>query len=136
MIRWALCIIAVFLSLAGHAYSQTYLDGSTDLICSPTEASLCDDAARCRQGNVRDFSLPRFITLKFSTGELVFKYGGDRVMIGKLNRFKDTGKRIVIHDVVDHRAVMIVIIKGTGEFLASGIRPNVNFFVTGFCERY
>ena len=136
MIRVALLVTAAFLSLAGRAYSQTYFDGSTDLICSPTEASFCDEVGRCRQGSVGNFDLPRFITLKFSTGELTFKYSGDKEKIGDLDRFEDTGQRMIIHEVIDDRAAMIVIIKDTGRFLASGIRPKVNFFVGGFCDRY
>ena len=136
MVRLALCVTVVLLLLADPANSQTHVDGSTDLVCSPTEASLCNDTGRCRQGDVRGFNLPRFITLKFSTGEFVFKYSGDRVKIGKLDQVQDAGKRLVIHDVIDDGAVTIVIIKDKKEFLASGIRPNVNFFVAGFCERY
>ena len=136
MIRVAVCASAVVLSLAGGAHAQTRFDGSADLICSPTEVSVCDDAARCRHGQVRDFNVPRFVTLRFSRGEIEQKYANEKTRDGELGEIVDIGRSIVIQSVIDGGADTIVIKKKSGDFLASGIEPHMNYFLAGFCKRY
>ncbi len=136
MIRLVLCASAVMLFSAGRAHAQSAFDGSVDLICSPSEVSVCDNAARCRHGQVRDFSVPRFVTIRFSTGEIEQKYAGDRSRVGGLGQVVDTGRHIVIQTVIDGAADTIVINKKSGDFQATGIEPQVNFFLAGFCKRY
>ncbi len=136
MIRLVLCLSAAILFLAGRAHAQTAFDGSVDLICSPSEVSVCDNAARCRHGQVRDFSVPRFITIRFSSEEIEQKYTGDKTRYGALGQVVDTGRNLVIQTVIEGAADTIVINKKSGDFLASGIEPLVNFFLAGFCKRY
>ena len=136
MIRLVLCASALLLSLTAGAHAQARFDGSADLICSPSEVSVCDNAARCRHGQVREFNVPRFVTLRFSRGEIEQKYANEKARDGELGEVVDIGRSIVIQSVIDGAADTIVIKKKSGDFLASGIEPNMNYFLAGFCKHY
>ena len=126
--------------IAGPALSQDAYDGSTDLTCSSITGVVCAEKLRCREGSAKDFEVPKFVTLKFSAGEIELKYRPEKKRTVKMGDIHKDGTYLITQGVYSEKdqlqgAWQFVVNQKTGELHISGLEHGFGYFFDGACKK-
>ena len=140
MKSFILSIVMFLMLIAGPALSQDAYDGSTNLTCSSITGVVCAEKLKCREGSAKDFEVPKFVTLKFSAGEIELKYRPEKKRTVKMGDIHKDGTYLITQGVYSEKdqlqgAWQFVVNQKTGELHISGLEHGFGYFFDGACKK-
>jgi hypothetical protein len=127
----AVCLILIVPCFAGAAG----FDGSSRLLCAPTDAIQCVGAGECERAKVEELNLPRFLTIDFKaktmTGKVEGEEGEKTTLIQTVEKLES---QTVLQGIQNGRGWSIVIDAVSGDLSAAIAGDDLSFVIFGVCQ--
>ena len=137
---FATILLVIFVNSA-HSQDPYAYDEGAELTCSSINGASCDqDRLRCREGIVADFEVPKFLTFRFSKGEIELEYRADKKRKMKMGDIHKDGTYFMTQGVYYENDMLVgawqfVITKKTGKLHITGIERGYTYLFNGVCKK-
>ena len=109
-------------------------DGSTDLLCVPTDAIQCEGAGNCNRVTVEEIRLPRFVNVEFKKKRLRGTVlGGEEQTTAIDNIQNSPGGRTILQGAQNGLGWSITIEPVTGDMTQAIAGDDIGYIMFGVC---
>jgi hypothetical protein len=109
-------------------------DGSSDLLCVPTDAIQCEGAGDCRRVAVEEVNLPRFVNVDFKKKQLRGTILGGEEQTTAIGNIQNSSGRMILQGAENSRGWSMTIDQITGDMSAAIAGDDIGFILFGVCQ--